>query len=290
MKQSNNKAKLAIIISMAIWGTIGVFVKNIALGSAEIALLRGALALVFIGGCLLIRKEKAGKEVLKKELPFLFLSGIAMGVNWVLLFQAYRYTSVSIATLSYYFAPVLVTVLSSILFREKLNKKQIFCFLLSTAGVALIIGLSGFGQGQNDGIGILFGLGAACLYASVVLINKFVKEITGLQRTFWQFAAAVVVMIPYVAFTEGFHVMELSGEGIIRVLIVGLVHTGVAYLLYFTALKDVRGQEASILSYVDPFVAVLCSIFILGEEFSLIQAVGGILILGGAIWNERAGK
>ena len=284
---NRNKARLQLIISMSIFGTLAVFVRNISVSSGELALYRAVLAAVLIGGYLLISKNKLKLSSIKKELPLLLFSGMAMGFNWILLFEAYKYTSVSAATLSYYFAPIIVTVVCPFLFHEKLTKKQILCFVMSTLGVFMITGIPDFQNMGRDTLGILFGLGAAVFYATVILLNKFIKNVTGIHRTFLQFLAAIVTLIPYVACTSGFHLNTLDAKGWINLLIVGLIHTGITYCLYFSSLKELPGQEAAILSYVDPLMAVIISVTILGESISLLQIVGGILILGFAIWNEK---
>ena len=275
-----------LIASMAIFGTLAPFVRNISVSSGELALYRAILASVMILVVFAATKQRIDLRAIKKEIPLLLLSGIAMGFNWILLFEAYKYTTVAVATLSYYFAPVIVTVASPLLFREKLTVKQILCFVFSTAGLALVIGITDLGKGSSDLTGILFGLGAAVLYATVVLINKFIKGVAGMQRTFLQFLAAVVVLIPYVACTSGVTLGGMDSKGWICLLVVGLLHTGLAYILYFSSLKDMPGQEAAILSYVDPLVAVIISVTVLGEAMSLTQIIGGILILGFTLWNE----
>lgn len=281
-------ARLELIASMAIFGTISIFVRNVPLPSGELALYRAVLAALLIGAFLLVTRSRIPFAAMKKELPLLLLSGGAMGFNWILLFEAYKYTTVSIATLSYYFAPIIVTVVCPVLFREKMTKGQIICFLMSTLGVVLIIGVSGFGSSGSDLIGIGFGLGAAVLYSAVILLNKFIKKVGGIHRTFLQFLAAIVVLAPYAGCTEGFHLTALHTNGWINLLILGLLHTGITYCLYFSSLKELRGQEAAILSYIDPLVAVVMSVAVLGEPLTPLQILGGVLILGFAILNEKS--
>ena len=283
----NNKARLQLIISMAIFGTLAIFVRNISVSSGELSLYRAILAALLISGYLLVTKDKINFSAIKKELILLLFSGMAMGFNWILLFEAYKYTSVSAATLSYYFAPIIVTIVCPFLFHEKLTKKQIICFVMSTLGVFLITGVPDFQNMGRDTIGILFGLSAAVFYATVILLNKFIKNVTGIHRTYLQFLAAIITLIPYVACTSGFHIGSLDSKGWINLLIVGLIHTGITYCLYFSSLKELPGQEAAILSYIDPLMAVVISVAILGESISLPQIIGGILILGFAIWNEK---
>lgn len=276
-KEMNAKAMLSI--SMAIFGTLGIFTRNIAVSSGELALYRAVLAAMLIAVYLVGTKQKINFKAIKKELFLLLLSGIAMGINWILLFQAYKYTTISLATLSYYFAPVIVTAVCPVLFHEKLTRKQIVCFIMSTVGLIMITGIGDIGGG-SDYIGILFGLGAAVFYAAVILLNKFIKNVEGIHRTFLQFLSAIVILIPYVIMTSGVTLRNLDGIGWINLLIVGLVHTGITYCMYFSSLKELPGQKAAILSYIDPLVAVLISVIILGESMTIWQAMGGILILG----------
>ena len=272
-----------MILSMTVFGTISLFVRYLPLTSGEIALYRSVIAVFPIGLFLLLTKQKISFAVWKKQAALLFLSGCSLGINWILLFEAYKHTTVSTATLCYYFAPVLVTVLSPFLFREKLTKLQILCFWISTAGLVLIIG---FRDLRNDGIGIILGLGAAFFYAVTVLLNKAIKSVTGLQRTFFQFIAAILILVPYVLLSDGFHLDILGGSEWLVLLIVGLIHTGLAYCLYFAAITDLSGQQIAILSYIDPLVAVMISVFILSEPISFLQMAGGGLILIFSLWNE----
>ena len=223
----------------------------------------------------------------RREIPFLLASGVAMGINWILLFEAYKYTTVSVATLSYYFAPVIVTAVCPFLFREKLTARQILCFAMSTLGLVLITGIGDAGGG-NHAVGILFGLGAACFYATVVLLNKFIKNVEGIHRTFLQFLSAIAVLIPYVLLTGGVTLGTLDGKGWVNLLIVGLIHTGITYCMYFSSLRELPGQKAAILSYIDPLVAVVISVLVLKEAISPLQILGGLLILGFTLWNEIA--
>lgn len=286
-KVMNPRAML--ITSMAIFGTLGPFVRNISVSTGELALYRAVLAAFLIGMFLLATGQKIPFANIKKEVPLLLASGVAMGINWILLFEAYKYTTVSVATLSYYFAPVIVTMVCPFLFKENLSKKQILCFVMSTLGLVLITGIGDVGGGR-DFVGILFGLGAAVFYATVVVLNKFIKNVEGIHRTFLQFLSAVVILIPYVAMTSGVTVGSLNSVGWINLLIVGLVHTGITYCMYFSSLKELPGQKAAILSYIDPLVAVLISVTVLGESMTLWQVTGGILILGFTLWNEISPK
>ena len=279
-----NKAKTLMAFCMFTFGTMAPFVRNITISSSELALCRALLAVILVGVFIIITKQKFDITKIKKELILLLISGSAMGINWILLFEAYKYTTVSIATLSYYFAPVLVTILSPILFKEKITAKQILCFIMSTIGIVLITGSSG--GGKQDLLGIAFGLGAAMLYAFVTLLNKFIKDVNGIQRTFIQFISAIIVLFPYVLGTTGIHLEVLNLKGWMSLLIIGWLHTGIIYCIYFSIIKDLKGQEVALLSYIDPLVAILVSVIWLNEMMTTNQVIGGLLILGFTLYSE----
>ena len=283
-------ARLQMILSMALYGTLSVFVRNIPLTSSEVALFRAGIALL----CLLALQAARGKlprpGAMGRALPLLFLSGAAMGFNWILLFEAYRYTTVSVATLSYYFAPVIVTAACPLLFHERLTKRQLLCFAGATAGLVLVINVGALPGGGNHARGVAFGLAAAALYASVILMNKGIRGISGIDRTLFQFAAAALVLLPYVAATTGIRLSGMDAKGWLCLLCVGVVHSGLAYVLYFSALKALPGQEAAILSYIDPLVAVAISLTVLGEAVTALQLAGGGMILAFTLFNEIGGS
>ena len=264
-------ARIMLILSMTIFGTIGLFVRNINVTSGELALYRAVLAAALIGCYLILSKNNIPWKEIRKEIPILLFSGAARGFNWILLFEAYKYTTVSVATLSYYFAPVIVILVCPILFKEKMTAKQWICFIMSTLGIVLITEIGDLSGNNKHFIGILFGLGAAVFYAAVILSNKFIKNVEGLHRTFLQFLAAILVLVPYVLLTSGINLGNLDGKGWGFLLIVGFVHTGITYCLYFSSLKELPGQKAAILSYIDPLVAVVISVVILKETMTVWQ-------------------
>ena len=270
---------------MAIYGTLSLFIRHIPLASSEVALLRAVIAL----GCILL-----AKGIMKKPLPIrdmgrdalmLFLSGAAMGFNWIFLFEAYKYTSVSVATLSYYFAPVIVTAACPLLFKERMTARQLICSAGATLGLVLVIN-PGSLEGGDPAKGVMFGLAAAALYATVILLNKKITRVSGIDRTALQFGAAAIVLAPYILLTGGFDFSGMSASGWLYMLAVGLIHSALAYVLYFSALRSLPGQETAVLSYFDPLVAVLISLTVLAEPVAPVQLAGGAMILGFTLANE----
>ena len=278
-------AKLRNITAMLIFGTIGLFVKNIELSSSEIALTRG-----FIGGVTLILatiflKKKISFEAIKNNLYLLIFSGLAVGLNWIFLFQGYKYTSISNATLSYYFAPVFVTILAPFILKEKLTLSKFLCVLMALVGMFCIVGVDGI-NGGSDLIGIVYGLLAAGFYASVILMNKFLKGIDSIEITVIQLISATITLLTYVLYVEGFGILSVSSVSIPYILILGIVHTGIAYLLYFSSLQGLKGQTIAVLSYIDPVFAIIISAVILKEQLGFLQIIGGVLILGSSFLSE----
>jgi len=279
--------KLKLAISMFIFGTIGVFVKYIPLSSSVIALTRGLIGTFFLLLVVIISKSKLSIKEVKSNFCLLILSGAAIGINWILLFEAYKYTTVATATLCYYFAPVFVIALSPFILKEKLTLKKGLCITGSVIGMALVSGIFHVTPaGANDIKGILFGLAAASLYASVVLMNKFLKNISPLNITIVQLAVAAVVLIPYVLLTENIAGVSFKPLTLVLLVAVGVIHTGVAYYLYFSSMKDIKGQTIAIFSYIDPVVAIILSSILLRESLTVPDIIGAVLILGSTLVSE----
>lgn len=281
------KAKVKVIAAMLIFGTIGLFVKNIDLTSSEIALYRGFFGSLFLLLVLGLKKERLSWEKSKENAGILFYSGTAIGLNWILLFEAYRYTTISNATLSYYMAPLFVVLASPFILKEKLTVLKTSCVFLALIGMYFIVEKGGMnGSGYNHTLGIAYGIGAALLYASVILATKFLKNMASLETTIIQLMTASLVLAPYVFFKEGLNILSISGSSLFYLLFLGIVHTGIAYALYFSAMQDLKGQTMAILSYIDPISAVILATLFLNERMTIIQIIGGFFILSAAFLSE----
>ena len=276
--------KLKILISMAVFGTIGIFVRFIPLPSAVIAFCRGVLGCIFLLVFMAASKKKLNLPDVKQNLWKLILSGAAIGINWILLFEAYRYTTVAIATICYYLAPAFMT-LASPLVGEKLNAKKLACIGVAMVGMVFV---SGVFQGSHSGslLGVLLGVGAAVFYATVILLNKTLSPIGAYDRTLCQLGMASLVIVPYLLVAGGISFVEMTVTGWVMLLVVGVVHTGIAYTLYFGAIQDVNAQTAAILSYLDPVLSILLSALILREKIDIFSVAGAVLILGSALYSE----
>lgn len=283
--------KLQLISSMVIFGTIGIFVRYIPLSSGIIAFVRGVIGAALSLAVVLIRKEKLPSDVIVRKLPFLFFSGAAMGFNWILLFEAYRYTTVATATLCYYFAPIFVIIASPMVLKERITAKKVVCVLVALCGMVFVSGVAESGiPSIDEALGIILGIGAALLYCTVVLINKKLSEISPNHKTTVQLAVSAVVVLPYIMLTEDVSSIEITLPGVLMLITVGVIHTGFAYNMYFGSIHNLKTQTVAIFSYIDPVVAIILSAVILKEQLTLFSVLGAILILGSALVSELPEK
>lgn len=276
---------LKIITATLLFGSIGLFVRAIPLPSAAIALVRAALGAAVLLAAAALRRQPIRWRVIGSQLGLLALSGAFIGFNWILLFEAYRYTSVSVATLAYYAAPVLVVLLAPLILKEPFSIPKMAGVLAAAAGTLLLTG-SGEGTGSDPVRGVLLGLGAAVLYAAVILTNKFITGLSGMERTFTQLLVAALVMAPYLLITRPVPTGPLTCAGLICLVTVGIIHTGFAYYLYFSAMGELPSQTTALLGYIDPVSALFFSALLLHERLTGLQLVGAVLILGGAAFGE----
>ena len=288
-----NKAKLELIASMFIFGTIGIFVRHIPLPSSMIALVRGFVGAFFVLLFVYLKKSKLDKAAIRKNFVMLALSGAFIGINWILLFESYHYNTVATATLCYYMQPIFVILASPILLKEKLTPKKVICVLVALVGMVFVSGVLQTGiPALSEAKGILYGLGAALFYATVVLMNKKITNISAYDKTIMQLGMGAIVLSPYVMLTQDFATATLSMTPSLWALLlfVGLVHTGVAYALYFDSMKDLKAQTIAIFSYIDPIVAIILSALLLKENMGLYGVIGAVLVLGSTFISELPEK
>ena len=291
------KAKLFLLTSMSIFGTIGVFRKYIPFPSGMISLCRAVIGTIFLLGFIFLKGNKPDLSAVKKNLKLLIPAGIMLGFNWILLFEAYQYTAVSTATLCYYMEPVFFILAAAFFLKEKLTPKSFFCVLAALVGMGMVSGFdfSSFRNFATDSSsvsgpsglkGVILALAAAVLYTTVVLISRHLKDIDGVNVSLVQLAIASIELIPYVLIVEDISTVKFTPLNVFMLLIIGIVHTGIAYALYYSCIKDLKSQTVALYSYLDPVVSVVLAVLILNEEMNLVKIAGAVLILGAAMVNE----
>lgn len=308
MDIKEKQSKIKIILAMVIFGTVGIFRRYIPLSSAFITFSRSFIGCIFLSLLIIFSKKKIRFCEIKSQLPLLVFSGIFLGANWLCFFESFNYMSVANATLCYYMGPIIVIFVSPFIFKEKLTLKKIICIFAAIAGVIIISGKIGFegsaGGSANDFKGIIYGLIAAVLYAAVIICNKKIVGINPYHKTAVQLGVSTVVLLIYMIVGAGFReiidfreVLGVKGSGagidykvIILLIFVGVLHTGIAYILYFGSIDNVPAQTAALLSYIDPIIAIVLGSIILKEKITLIQIEGSILILGSTAFLELTQK
>ena len=279
-----NKDRIKLITAMLLFGTIGLVRRYIPYSSAVTALARALIGAVLLGAVMLLRRKRIDGGAVKRQAVRLLVSGILLGANWILLFEAYRRTTVAAATVYYYMAPVFILLAAPLFLRERVTWQKILCTAAALAGVVLVSGV--WTDGLAGAGGAAYGLAAAVLYAAVVLLNKKITGLTAQERTVWQLAVAAAALLPYTLLTEPASGWFWETGGFLWLLLAGVVHTGLAYTLYFGSLTGLPAQSAALISYIDPLTAVVLSVTVLHEPMTWPLAVGAVLILGGALLGE----
>lgn len=289
---SERKARISVIVAMFIYGTIGLFVRYIPLPSSVISMVRGLIGAPFLLMVLCLQKKRLSRQDIKANLLPILISGSLLGFNWILLFEAYRYTTVATATLCYYLAPIILLAVSPFTFGEKLTLRKVLCILAALFGMVFVSGVAKNGiPSVSELRGVLLGVAAAVLYALIVITNKHITNISAYDKTIMQLAISAVWMLGYNLVTGSFaQCGEMSGFAILMLAVLGIVHTGIAYLLYFGSTEALSSQTLGILSYIDPVVAVLLSALVLKEAMGIYEILGALLVLGAAIISELPEK
>ena len=286
----STKSKLMFLTAMFIFGSIGIFRRYIPLPSGMIAMCRGFIGVLFLLAAMMVLRKKFSKTAIKSNLLVLCVSGALIGFNWIFLFEAYNYTTVATATMCYYMAPVFVILMSPIVLKEKLTGKKLICAMVALAGMVLVSGVLEVGvSGLAELRGILFGLAAGLLYGNIMLLNKKLHDIEGYDKSLVQLFMAALVLVPYVYLVEWDAVSTVSWTPlvIIMLLIVGMIHTGFAYTIYFGAMGGMKAQTIALYSYLDPIIAVILSAVLLHENLSIAGWIGAVLIIGATAISEK---
>ncbi len=282
------KVKLQFISAMLIFGSIGIFVKFINVPSAQIVQYRtifGSLCLLLF---MLFKKQKFDVPKIKQNAIPLIIAVISIGASWAFLFEAYKQTSVGLTTIVYYSAPIAVFFLAPLIFKEKITKTQLIAISFAVLGMLIVniteLATAGFSQA------IICALLSALLYAVIMIDNKFIKDMNGIESTLIQLLIASVVMTAYCTVTTGQILYIPTLTDLCLLALVGIFHTGVAMALYISNLQNLTPQNIAIFSYIDPASALIFSFVILSETLLWYQLLGGLLIFGGALFAQLKPK
>ncbi len=284
------RAKLQYITAVVLFGTNGMLLRFVSLPSEIVVLCRGLLGTAFIALFLCAKGRRPDRYAVHRNLKWLVLGGACLGLNWIFLFAAYRVTTVAVASLCNYMAPIMLLFLAPFLFGEKLTWKKLLCVLAALSGIVLVSGVLTGGAANVNGRGIALGLAAAAGFAAVVVCNKKLDGIDPLDKTLIQLFVSALVVFPYVVYRNTGTWLSLSAQDVLVVLILGVVQTGIAYILYFGPMGILPVQTLAILGYIEPVVSVLCSTILLREPLPVWGWLGAALIIGAAAASETIAK
>ncbi|NYB75021.1 EamA family transporter [Sedimentibacter hydroxybenzoicus DSM 7310] len=278
-------AYLKYISALLMFGSNGIVASYILLSSYEIVFLRTLIGSMFLILIFLFSKTERMFWKNKSHSMYLIISGIAMGASWIFLYEAYSQIGVSIATLSYYCGPVIIMILSPVLFKERLANTKLLGFF------AVIIGMFFVNyQALSQGIiswGLILSILSAIMYAIMVVFNKKAVSITGLENSMYQLVTSFFAVAIFVGIKQGFSI-DIVHTNLPAILLLGVVNTGIGCYFYFSSIDDLPVQTVSICGYLEPLSALIFSAAILGEKLGALQIAGAILILGGAAFGELA--
>ena len=280
------KARLQLIFTMLLFGTIGTLSRFIDMPSSVIALGRAFFSVLTIILILALRRQKLDWDDIKRNIGWLTLSSVFMCCNWVCQFEAFKYTTIAVSTLCYYMQPVFYILAAAIVIKEKLSPRKLVCVAAAFCGMIFVSGVLQTGFHISELKGVLFGIAGGFFYAMVVLINKYMKDISPVNTTIMQMALVSLIMLPYSAATGGLAAARVTTVGIICLIVLGALHTGIAYIIYFDAVNKLSAQTVGILSYIDPVEAVLLSAFFLKEPLTIWTIIGAVMILGATAVSE----
>ena len=279
MKQAYMKYLSALLL----FGSNGIVASHISLSSFEIVYLRTLIGSIFLITIFLLSGRKITFFHHKKDCIFLLLSGISMGCSWIFLYEAYTQIGVSIASLIYYCGPIIVMLLSPILFKEKLSFGKLLGFVCVLIGLVLVN--ETITQTTDSSRGLLCGIASAVMYALMVIFNKKTLFIKGLENATLQLMISFFTVAIFVSFKQSLFI-HIPSKSLLPIFFLGLINTGLGCYLYFSSLSKIPVQTISICGYLEPLSAVCLSAFFLNERLSYIQIIGTGLILGGAIYAE----
>ena len=277
------RAYIKYLLSLLLFGSNGIVASYISLNSYEIVFTRTLIGSVFLIVVFFFSKEKLQFWTNKKHFGVLILSGFAMGASWMFLYEAYSQIGVGVATLVYYFGPVIVLLFSPLLFRERMSLAKILGFSAALLGMVFVNGVSLLQSGLSQGI--LFGILSALTYALMVIFNKKSKSITGLENSMLQLCASLFIVALFTLLKQG-GTISFTPHSIFPILLLGVVNTGIGCYLYFSSIQQLRAQTVAIFGYLEPLSALAFSALLLHERLTIIQILGAVLILGGAIFGE----
>ena len=277
------KSYLKYICALLLFGLNGIVASFVNLPSGEVVFLRTFIGSLTLGIIFFALKGKLSFFKHGKSVLFLAVSGAAMGISWIFLFEAYSLIGVSFASLLYYCGPVIVMIFSTLIFKDKITKSAILGFGIVLAGVFLVNG-GAFG-GALNGRGVFCGVISAFMYSVMVICGKKAKGIKGLEMSMIQLILSFLTITVFMGIKRGINI-NLTDLNLLPVLVLGILNTGIGCYLYFSSINQLPVRTVAVVGYAEPLSAVIFASMLLGERLLPVQIMGAAFIIGGALYSE----
>jgi len=270
--KEKNFGVLEMIITTAIWGSIPILAIFSDLPSPVFVFFRVFITSIFL--IPVIRKRVNLRNLINK---YVFLSGIFLALNWILLFYAVSIIQVSEAILLYYSGPIFAVLIMHFL-GERIGIDRYISIIIAFTGIFIIINPTTL----NISIGALIALASGIFYGLLAVASKMATGIVNSKElVFYQTIISTIITSPFLLILR----FNLTLNNIVIVTIAALVNTLLALFLWYDALTKISVQLSSILSYLDPVFAMLFAFIFLHQIPTLISLLGGILIIISGIFS-----
>lgn len=288
---NSKKSMFMLLGAVTIFSTVGAVGKLIPIPAAFLTMFRGIIGSLFLMLLVKLSGKKFAWDLVKKNFWKLVASGVGMAMNWLLYFESLNHTSVAVAIVCNYMAPIIVVLASPFVFGEKLTKKKFVCIFTALIGIVFVSGVIGSDlSGSSNLIGVIIALISAFFYAEMIIMNKVVSEVPAYDKTIVQMLTVVVLVAPYAFITQDFSAIEFAPATIALIIYIGIVNTGVSYSLYFGSMAGLKAQTVAIISYIDPILAVFISAVIMREPMTVMTIIGAALVIGSTLISELPEK
>ena len=278
-------AMAMFLTSLVISGVNGVFASAVSLPSFEIVIIRATFSAALLGIALVVMRQPLVLLKRKREAALVVLAGLFLAGDWAFLFEAYEHAGLGMGTILRYTGPAFVMLLSPLVFREKLTVPKLIGFGIVVAGAVLVNGVALQG---GSFYGIAVGLVSGVCFGSVIMVNKKIVHVVGVEKVFLEIGVAAVALLLVGIFVKGvtFNVQPTDIAPLAALVIV----TAVGNYMYLRGMEGISVQSVSVLGYLEPLSAVFFGMLLLGETMVPVQATGAALIICGAVLCELGGK
>lgn len=284
-------AKPLMLLAMALFGTIGTMTRFIDMPAAVIVLFRGVVGTLFLLMVMLLSRQAIDRDGIRSNALPLLISGVCLGLNWIFLFEAYKTTEVSIATLCNYLTPAFVILSSPFFLGERFTPAKLVIAAIAVLGLALASGVLQHGvSGGADLLGIAEGVLAAVFYTGMILYNKKLGDVGVYDRTMVQLLFGAAVVAAYCAISVDFGSLETDSTSIVLAVVMGVVQTGITFTLYFGSLRFMDVGLAAVYGYLEPVVSLLLAAVVIGEMLGPVGWIGAVMVLGSTLAYELFGR